>query len=77
MPSTSYLFWPNEVLNDNGGCGVTRDAKEAPTNSNTTYDRNDNIEGSIVVDLIMATMPNVKKRGYFGPSKDKPLPEPS
>ena len=33
-------FWLNEVQNDNGDGGVTQDAEDAPSNSNTTPDRN-------------------------------------
>ena len=35
------------------------------------------IEDTTTVDLIMATMPNIERRGYFGPRKDKPPSEPS
>ena len=70
-------FWPDEVQNDNADGAVIRDAEEAPTNSSTIPNTNTNTEENIVVDLIMATMPNVERRGYFGPHKEKPPPEPS
>ena len=70
-------FWPNEIQNDSGDCGVIRDVEEAPTNSSTTPNTNANIEDNTVVDLIMATMPNVERRRYFEPCKEKLPPEPS
>ena len=70
-------FWLGEVQNDSGDGDVIQDAEDAPSNSNTTLDRNANVEDTTTVDLIMATMPNVERRGYFGPCKDKPPPEPS
>ena len=68
-------FWPNEVQNYDGNDGVTREAKEAPTNSNIAFDIHANVEDTRAVDLIMTTMPTIET--IFVGSKDKPPPEPS
>ena len=68
-------FWPNEVQNNSGDGGVIRDAEEASTNSSITPDTNANTEDNTFMSLIMAIMPNIERRGYFGPCKEKPLKE--
>jgi len=50
---------------------------EEGTNFIAATDANVNIIGNAAVDLIMATMPNPQRRGYFGPRKDRPPQETS
>ena len=68
-------FWPNEVVNHNGNADMSPNLEEAGTiSSDAVYAGRGTME-SIVVDLIMATMPNPERRGYFGPCRDRPAQE--
>ena len=70
-------FWPNEVQNRNGDGDTVQNPEGTETISSAIADANENIAESAAVDLIMVTMPNPERRGYFGPRRDRPPQEAS
>jgi len=62
---------PNEIKDEDANV-VSNVESEKGMNSSIATNADRNVIGSAVVDLIVATMPNPQRRGYFGPRNERP-----
>ena len=70
-------FWPSDVVHQSADANAVPIVEDGGTVPNTNSGAEGNGLDNASVDVIMATMPNPERRGYFGPRKNRPPQEAS